>query len=243
MRSPESTYTIPPRYPSRCRAPPRGDPPAANWADAPAPTDSRQNCSTDSRAKVLWPPAVWLLRDSNVKMVGHQAIGMDLPTGLLTGFGERFQEVLKVHVIVEDVLPPIPTAHQVVNRPEIFNTHFARHMGSLFHFLTLSCLRGGPFLGQEGRHSVRAWASIPPIPLRLRRMEPRIALRFRRITGSMRWMGPQGRNGRSSRQAPRRPRPRRLGWTVPCRSHRGWLIRRLSFRGHASHPARIYDRV
>ncbi len=36
---------------------------------------------------------------------------------MVTGFGDGLHDILTVHVIVEDVLPPIPTAHEVVRRP------------------------------------------------------------------------------------------------------------------------------
>ncbi len=36
---------------------------------------------------------------------------MDLPPGFLTGLGQGFQEVMAVHVIQENVLAPITSAH------------------------------------------------------------------------------------------------------------------------------------
>ena len=37
-----------------------------------------------------------------VKMVSHQAIGVHLPAGFLTGFGQRFEKIVTVNVVQED---------------------------------------------------------------------------------------------------------------------------------------------
>jgi hypothetical protein len=42
---------------------------------------------------------------------------MNLPIGLLTCLGQRFQKILTVHVILVNVLAPIPAAHHMVYRP------------------------------------------------------------------------------------------------------------------------------
>src|SRR5947209_6907746 len=48
---------------------------------------------------------VWLRRlDHQMKMVPHQAIGMDLPFGLATGFSEGGKEALAIIDIAKDVL-------------------------------------------------------------------------------------------------------------------------------------------
>jgi hypothetical protein len=45
-----------------------------------------------------------------MKVISHQAIGMHLETRLLTGLGQRLEDVLPIDVIPENVRPPIPTA-------------------------------------------------------------------------------------------------------------------------------------
>jgi hypothetical protein len=41
-----------------------------------------------------------------MKVVPHQTVGMHLNIRLLTGFGQGFEEVLTIDIIVENVLPP-----------------------------------------------------------------------------------------------------------------------------------------
>ena len=62
-----------------------------------------------------------------MKVVPHQAIGVHLKTGLLTGFRQRLEKVLAIDIIVENVLPPVPAAHHVVDRPRILDANLARH--------------------------------------------------------------------------------------------------------------------
>ena len=59
----------------------------------------------------------WLRRlDHQMKMVPHQAIGMDLPFGLATGFSEGGKEALAIIDIAKDVLTAIPAIHDMINR-------------------------------------------------------------------------------------------------------------------------------
>jgi hypothetical protein len=51
-----------------------------------------------------------------MKVTTHQATGMGLPAGLLAHFRQGLEKILPIHVILEDLLPPIPTAHDVVDR-------------------------------------------------------------------------------------------------------------------------------
>jgi hypothetical protein len=60
-------------------------------------------------------------------MIVHQAIGMNLPPGLLAGFGEGLEEILPVHIVEEDVLAPVTAAHDVVNGAWKFDSQFSRH--------------------------------------------------------------------------------------------------------------------
>jgi hypothetical protein len=39
------------------------------------------------------------------------------------------EKILPVHVIPENILPAVPTAHDVINRPRIFHSQLARHAG------------------------------------------------------------------------------------------------------------------
>ena len=52
---------------------------------------------------------------------------MHLPIGFLARFRQRLDEVLPVHVIQENLLPPVTTAHDVIHRPRILDAQLARH--------------------------------------------------------------------------------------------------------------------
>jgi hypothetical protein len=39
------------------------------------------------------------------------------------------KKILPVHVIPENILPAVPTAHDVINRSRIFHSQLARHAG------------------------------------------------------------------------------------------------------------------
>ena len=71
-------------------------------------------------------------------MIPHQTIRVHLPARLLAGFGQRFDEVLPVNIVAVYVLPPIPTAHDMIHRPGIFNANFSRHGATLSEFFPLS---------------------------------------------------------------------------------------------------------
>jgi hypothetical protein len=47
--------------------------------------------------------------------------------GLLTRFGQRFQEILTVHIVEKDVFSPIPSAHHVIDGTRILNPHLPWH--------------------------------------------------------------------------------------------------------------------
>ena len=66
-----------------------------------------------------------------MEMVAHQAVGMDSPTGLLTGFGQRLEEIVTIHLVQEDVFPAVAPAHHMVDGPGILNSDFARHAAIL----------------------------------------------------------------------------------------------------------------
>ena len=53
-------------------------------------------------------------------VVAHQAIGMHLPTGFLARFGQCLDEVLPIHVIDKNGLPPVSSAHDMIRGTGIF---------------------------------------------------------------------------------------------------------------------------
>jgi hypothetical protein len=55
-------------------------------------------------------------------MISHKAVGVNLPAGFLTSFGQRFEKVLSVHVINKDVLSSISPIHDVVNGTGILDS-------------------------------------------------------------------------------------------------------------------------
>ena len=66
--------------------------------------------------------------DHQVKVGAHQTIGRHLKARFLARFGQRLWEILPVHILQKNVLPPVATAHDVVNGPRIFHSHCARHV-------------------------------------------------------------------------------------------------------------------
>jgi hypothetical protein len=60
--------------------------------------------------------------DTHMKVVAHQTIGMHPPICFLTGFRQRFEEILPVHLIMVNILTPIPTTHHMMNRSRIINS-------------------------------------------------------------------------------------------------------------------------
>jgi len=64
-------------------------------------------------------------------LVTHQAIGMDLPAGLLASLGEGLEEIVPIHVVEIDLLAAIPTAHDMVDRAGILDAHLRWHRATL----------------------------------------------------------------------------------------------------------------
>jgi hypothetical protein len=62
-----------------------------------------------------------------VKVVSHQAIGVDLPASLFAGFAQGAKESLAILVIEEDRFPPISPAHQMVDGSGKLNTQWSWH--------------------------------------------------------------------------------------------------------------------
>jgi hypothetical protein len=52
---------------------------------------------------------------------------MRLPVGLAARLAQRGQESLAVFVVLEDVLTPVPSVHDVIHRPRILNAQLPRH--------------------------------------------------------------------------------------------------------------------
>jgi hypothetical protein len=52
---------------------------------------------------------------------------MHLESRLLTGFSQCPDEILPVDIVLEYLLAPIPTAHDVVNRSRKLHSQLARH--------------------------------------------------------------------------------------------------------------------
>ena len=63
-----------------------------------------------------------------MKVVAHQAPGMDLPVGFLTGFTKGVQEQPPILVIQENGLAPVATIHRVINRPGVLNSELPCHL-------------------------------------------------------------------------------------------------------------------
>src|SRR4051812_14870013 len=62
-----------------------------------------------------------------MKMIAHQAIGMNLPLGLATSFSERGEEALAVMDVAKDVLTPITSIHDMINSSWVFDAQRSRH--------------------------------------------------------------------------------------------------------------------
>ena len=60
-------------------------------------------------------------------MLPHQTVGMRLEARLLSGFGRGLENVVPVDIVLEDLLPPIPTTHDMVNGSGKLHSHLARH--------------------------------------------------------------------------------------------------------------------
>ena len=69
--------------------------------------------------------------DDEMKMVRHEAAGMDLPTGLDAGFGEGVKEPLAIGVVAENEFTPVDAVQDVVNRTGILNAKFAGQAGEI----------------------------------------------------------------------------------------------------------------
>ena len=62
-----------------------------------------------------------------MKMVAHEAPGMDLPFGPGAGFAESGQEALAIVIVFEDVAVLVDTIDDVVNGAGLFHAQLAWH--------------------------------------------------------------------------------------------------------------------
>ena len=89
--------------------------------------------------------------DHQMKVIPHQAIGMDLKPRLLTGLGQGLQKILPIHVVLENVFTPVPPAHDVVSRPGKLHSQLAR-LGRTSQVPTIRSklipVRGGEFFSR-----------------------------------------------------------------------------------------------
>ena len=65
--------------------------------------------------------------DQQMVRVGHEAIGVDLKSKALAGFGQRLQKSPVILVLVKDPLVPSPTIHDVVIRILLVESKRTRH--------------------------------------------------------------------------------------------------------------------
>jgi len=65
--------------------------------------------------------------EDEVKMVSHEAPGVDLEFGFEAGFAEGFEEKFTIGIVEEDVFAPVAAAHDVVKSSGKLDTWFAGH--------------------------------------------------------------------------------------------------------------------
>ena len=99
-----------------------------------------------------------------MKVVGHQAIGVELPAGLLARFGQGLEKAEAVMVVVENLFPPIATIHQVIDGARILDSKFARQAVRVPKSAKVSIVMT-PFQGTSMRRLARRkrTAESPPV--------------------------------------------------------------------------------
>src|SRR2546430_14978301 len=65
--------------------------------------------------------------EDEVKMVRHEAIGMNLPARFAAAFAERFKKTDAIVVIQQDSFAAIAAVHDVIESAGIFDAKLARH--------------------------------------------------------------------------------------------------------------------
>lgn len=62
-----------------------------------------------------------------MKMVWHQAQGMNLPSGFFASLSQRFKEEPAILIIVENGFPAVAAIHDMVYGSRILHSQFSRH--------------------------------------------------------------------------------------------------------------------
>jgi hypothetical protein len=62
-----------------------------------------------------------------MKMIAHQAPGVNLPLRFFTGLRQRRQKPPAIQRIAKNILPAVPTVHHMVDRSGKLAAHRARH--------------------------------------------------------------------------------------------------------------------
>jgi len=76
--------------------------------------------------------------DHPMKMIRHEDIGVNLPTGLGASLAQRVDEALAIRIIHEDPFAPVTAIHDVINRTSILDSQLAGHDGRVA--LAASCI-------------------------------------------------------------------------------------------------------
>ncbi len=82
--------------------------------------------------------------DHQMKMISHQAEGVDLPIRFGAGLTQGFKKPFPIPVIVEDGFAPVPAIHHMVDCAFVFNTQMARHARGIQQTCKLSIVRSDP---------------------------------------------------------------------------------------------------
>jgi hypothetical protein len=82
--------------------------------------------------------ALGRLVEDQMKVIAHQAIGVNLPFGLAAGFRQGGQEHAAIPHISKNWLPAIPPVHHMVDRSGKFTAHLARHTPTMPQHTQLS---------------------------------------------------------------------------------------------------------
>ena len=78
---------------------------------------------TTTRAQTVCDPGQRHRRfGSEVKVIHHQAVGVDLPAGLAASFAQRVQKALAVLVVLKDRIPAVASIHDVVDGARVLNS-------------------------------------------------------------------------------------------------------------------------
>jgi hypothetical protein len=56
-----------------------------------------------------------------MKMIAHQAVSMNGPLGFQAALAQGDQELLAIHVVLENVLALVPAIHHVIHRAGVLN--------------------------------------------------------------------------------------------------------------------------